>query len=267
MRKVSLAIVSIFLLIFLNGCSASVEIGEGEHFPEDEILYQVSTLSALLDGAYDGQVLISNLKKHGDLGIGTFSGLDGEMIVLDDRVFRASYDGSVEEVDDLEMTPFAAITCFDVDEELDGQQFKNYEELKEKLDGMVENKNLFYAFKISGDFSYVKVRSVPPQNKPYPPLSEVTKNQPVFEYEDLKGHLVGFWCPEYVEGLNVPGYHLHFISEDLTKGGHLLEIQLENSSIMVDQTPSFQMKLPENDSFGKLDLNRDQKKEIERVEK
>ena len=162
---------------------------------------------------------------------------------------------------------FAAVTFFDEDQRIEGAEFANYEALQKTLDTMIKNKNLFYAFKISGDFSYVKVRSVPPQKKPYPILSEVTKNQPTFEYKNIKGYFVGFWCPAYVNGINVPGYHLHFISEDRTQGGHLLEATIKNASILVDQTPSFQMTLTEDSEFAKLKLGEDKSKELEKVEK
>ena len=84
-------------------------------------------------------------------------------------------------------------------------------------------KTCFYAVMIQGEFSYVKTRSVPAQEKPYPPLAEVTKNQPTFEFTDVTGTMVGFRCPPYVTGINVPGYHLHFLTDDRTAGGHLLE--------------------------------------------
>jgi acetolactate decarboxylase len=243
-------------------------MGQDAKSPQDqEVLWQASTINALLDGAYDGQVSMARLKESGNLGIGTFEALDGEMIVLDGSVYKARYDGTVEKVDDLQTTPFASVTVFNEDERVDDASFATYDALKKTLDAMIKNPNLFYAFKISGDFSYVKVRSVPPQQKPYPPLAEVTKNQPTFEYQNVKGHLVGFWCPSYVNGINVPGYHLHFISEDKTMGGHLLEVNIKNATIMADQTPSFQMTLPEDDGFANLKLEEDKTEELEKVEK
>lgn len=232
-----------------------------------EVLYQVSTINALLSGAYDGQMSIAELKNRGNLGIGTFAALDGEMILLDGTVYQARYDGTVVKVNDQQNTPFAAVTIFDEDQRIDDATIANYEALQKTLDTLIKNPNLFYAFKISGDFSYVKVRSVPPQQKPYPPLAEVTKNQPTFEYQNVKGQLVGFWCPAYINGINVPGYHLHFISKDRTQGGHLLEAEIKNASILVDQTPSFQMTLPDDDEIANLNLDQDKSEEIEKVEK
>lgn len=55
-------------------------------YSSDDILYQVSTINALLEGIYDGDTSYGELKQHGDFGIGTFSGLDGGMIELDGTV-------------------------------------------------------------------------------------------------------------------------------------------------------------------------------------
>lgn len=263
MKRFATLLCLLLICSLAGGCMGQ----EARTTQDQEVLWQVSTINALLDGAYDGQVPMAGLKDRGNLGIGTFEALDGEMIVLDGNVYKARYDGTVEKVNDMEKTPFASVTVFNEDERLDDASFSNYEALQKTLDTMIKNPNLFYAFKISGHFSYVKVRSVPPQQKPYPPLAEVTKNQPIFEYENVKGDLVGFWCPAYVNGINVPGYHLHFISEDKTMGGHLLEVNIENATVMADQTPSFQMTLPEDEGFADLKLEEDKTEELEKVEK
>ncbi len=248
-----------------SGCSEQ-QTKDTQNTVDRELLFQVSTINALLAGSYDGQISIGDLKNHGDIGVGTFDALDGEMIVLDGEVYKAKYDGTVEKVDEEESTPFAAVTSFDEDQKVENVEFTDYASLQKTLDIMIKNKNLFYTFKVFGEFSHVKVRSVPSQEKPYPPLAEVIKEQAVYEYENVKGTILGFWCPDYVEGINVPGYHLHFISEDKTMGGHLLDISCKNGEIAVDQTPSFEMELPENDEFGKLVLHEDKSEELNKVE-
>ena len=263
MKRLIIIVASLVFGISTIVCSAQ----ESQYKPNRELLYQVSTINALLEGSYHGQVSIKELKNYGDIGIGTFAQLDGEMIVLDGNVYRAKYDGTVEKVDDKQSTPFASVTYFDADEKKENVKFSDYKSLQTIMDTEIKNPNLFYTFKITGEFSYVKVRSVPPQQKPYRPLAEVTKKQPIFEYENVRGTLVGFWCPSYVNGINVPGYHLQFNSDDKTKGGHLLEVKSQNATILVDQTPSFQITLPENSDFGKIDLEKDKTDELEKVEK
>jgi acetolactate decarboxylase len=91
-----------------------------EHEPH--VLFQASTIGALLDGAYEGDVSFGQLAEHGDLGLGTLNALDGEMIALDGRFYRADVDGSITEVGSDALTPFAVVVWFepDVELELDG---------------------------------------------------------------------------------------------------------------------------------------------------
>jgi len=105
------------------------------------------------------------------------------------------------------------------------------------------------------------------QSKPYPSLAEATSKQPTFEFHDVKGTLVGFWCPAYAQGINVPGYHLHFLTEDKQAGGHLLECRVQNARLEIDPTPGFNMVLPEGGDFSKADLSEDKSKELEKAEK
>ena len=75
-----------------------------------DVIYQVSLLQGLTYGDYRGSVTIKELKEHGDIGIGTFNGLNGELIMLDGDVYRASGDGCVELVTEYETSPFAVVT-------------------------------------------------------------------------------------------------------------------------------------------------------------
>jgi len=241
--------------LVLAGCAG------GAALQERETLYQVSTISLLMAGNYDGVQKLDALKTHGDVGIGTFNALDGEMVMLDGVVYRVKDSGKVERPADGETTPFSAVTFFDADvsQELGGVQ--GLDALKAQLEQWITQKNVFYALRIDGHFDTVKVRSVPRQEKPYPLLTEVTKNQPVFTYQNVEGTLIGFWCPEYVGGINVAGFHLHFLSGDRTQGGHVLDVSLANGKAMLDATRSFEMHLV--DAQGKAASE----EEINQVEK
>jgi acetolactate decarboxylase len=74
-----------------------------------ETIYQVSLLQGLTFGDYNGSVSVADLKKRGDIGIGTFEGLNGELIAIDGKVYRAAGDGSVEEVSDDTLIPFSNV--------------------------------------------------------------------------------------------------------------------------------------------------------------
>jgi len=258
-KILALGMVSLLLIL------AMPVIGQAQQ-PQSTI-FQVSTLSALMSGVYDGGIDCKELKKNGNFGIGTFNDLDGEMVVLDGNIFQIKGDGRVLPVYDGSKTPFAAVTFFEAKQKMEVVNITNMDELSKALESNLSSSNLFYAIRIDGDFAYVKTRSVPKQAKPYPPLTEVTKNQPTFEFHNVKGTLVGFWCPNYVGGLNVSGFHLHFISADRQMGGHLLDCRIQQGKTQIDTINRFTMVLPESDAFNKSNLGKDWAEDIKKAEK
>ena len=232
-----------------------------------DTLVQVATIDALLGGLYDGVVTIDSLKTHGDTGIGTFDQLDGEMVVLDGKVYKVGIDGHVAIVPDKETTPFAAVTFFDSDQELAVSKGLNLDSFTAMVDATVSSTNLFYAFRMEGRFKSVRTRSVPEQQKPYRPLAEVVKDQAFFNFQDVEGVMVGFYCPAFVKGINVPGYHLHFLTADRKAGGHVLGFTVDQATLKIDTLNNFLLLLPETEAFAGVDLQRDRKHELERVEK
>jgi acetolactate decarboxylase len=241
-----LAMTLVAITICMSGCSSP---------PKDkDVLFQTSMLSTLSEGVYDGDVTFKDLKSHGDFGLGTFNGLDGEMVALAGEFYQIKADGRAFPVDDSMETPFAAVTFFEPDKSVSLDKTFDYEQLKQYLDSMLPTRNIFYAIKVEGTFKYVKARSVPAQTKPYPALAEALERQTTFEFHDVTGTLVGFWCPAYVEGINAPGYHFHFITSDRQNGGHLLDCEVENAKIEIDYTSDFFMMSPDSEEFYKLNL-------------
>ncbi len=220
-NRIAYGVILVILVLFFTGCSS---------LPSEDNLYQVSVLNALLQGEYDGFVSVGTLKSHGDTGIGTFDTLDGEMIFLDGEVYKAKADGSVEIMDDQVMVPFAVATTFEPDVVVKPYSaIADIEILKNAMDACIAETtndfNRFYVAKVQGLFSHIRVRSVPSQQKPYRPLSVIASTQKEYTYEQVEGTIVAFRSPAYVEGINLPGWHLHFLSEDRSKG-HLLEASL-----------------------------------------
>lgn len=244
----------ILLLVFCFGCTK----------PDHDTIYQVATLQALAQGNYDGAVTCGTLKTKGNFGIGTFDALDGEMVYLDRVIYQIKSNGHVYMPADSESIPFCEITNFETDITAQSKTRQSLDDLKKSIDNMLPNKNLFYAIKISGSFAYLKTRSVPKQQKPYPLLVEVAKDQPEFEFQNVQGTLVGFWFPRYAENINLPAYHFHFLSDDKTCGGHVLEGIVENVTIQIDTTDKFNLTIPQDQ---KTELNTANKKEIEAIEK
>jgi acetolactate decarboxylase len=232
-----------------------------------ETIFQTSTLNALTEGVYDGNISIKELKKYGDFGIGTFEGLDGEMCEVDRKFYQIKSDGHVYAVDDKMMSPFAAVTYFDADKKVTLDQPMDYKQLQAYIENMLPTRNIMYAFRIEGNFTYIKTRSVPKQSKPYPKLAEVVKTQPTFEMENVKGTILGYWLPQYLNGVNMPGFHFHFLTSDKKAGGHLLECRMTNGSMAVDYTFKLNLVLPEQSDFYKTDLTKDKKEELEGIEK
>jgi acetolactate decarboxylase len=171
-------------------------------------------------------------------------------------------------VDDDVTTPFAAVTYFETDGSIVLNGSLNSSEVGSLIGEMLPSENLMYAIRIDGTFEHMKVRSVPAQEEPYPLLVDViAEEQAVFELEDVGGSIVGFWLPYYVEGINVPGYHFHFIDTDGEKGGHVLYYVIMDGTIYVDQTAGFELALPESAEFMDVELSRDKGDELHTVEK
>jgi acetolactate decarboxylase len=210
---------------------------------ESHVIFQTSTIDALLEGAYDGEVSFEELREHGDFGLGTLDAVDGEMIAVDGRFYRAGPDGAVGEVPGSARTPFAAVTFFEADLTLplDGplDHAAMLERLEEALPG-----DACQALRIDGGFDFVKARSVRRQAKPYPPLEEVAADQSVFTLRDVEGSLVGFRFPDYAQGLEVAGYHLHFVTDDRTRGGHVLDCRLSGGTLAAERSSDLHVELP-----------------------
>lgn len=253
----------IFLIVFLigplYGCSRSDV--------RRDVLFQTSTINALLEGVYDGDMTFEELRKRGDFGLGTLDGLDGELIGLNGKFYQIKSDGVVSSVDDSMRTPFAVVTFHEADKTVMLNKSLNLEQLENYLDSILPSQNIFYAIRIDGTFRYIKVRSVPKQERPYPRLVDVVKNQPIFEFHDMRGTIVAFWLPEYISGINVPGYHFHFLTEDRKAGGHLLSVITEDIKIQIDYTLEIHMVLPGNREFSSVDIAKEKQKELESVEK
>lgn len=261
-RRIAAIMGGLLAVSAMASCSAKQETNR-------EVLYQVSLLQGLTFGDYNGSVTAAELKKNGDTGLGTFDGLDGEMIVLDGVVYKAASDGKVSVVSDDEKIPFSNVTFFDTDEKQKIENVADMAALKSLLDKKVEEKgaNSFCVIKIEGTFSAMNVRSEYKQSEPYKPLAKVLEtDQTFFDYTDIEGTVVGLYCPPYMNMLNAAGWHLHFISKDKTKGGHVLGLSVSSAELSLDYTDGFNMQLPDNDMFKSFNLTIDQSDDIKKVE-
>ena len=234
-----------------------------------ESIYQVALLQSLAQGYFDGSITVADLKEHGDTGIGTFDGLNGEMIVLDGVVYQAIGDGSVVVPADDETVPFSNVTFFEEDLTLPLSDIPDMTALQTTLNECVDEHgaNLFYMVKIPGTFAFIKIRSEFKQEKPYRNLDvALAADQNEFDYENIRGTMVGLYCPDYMGDLNSVGWHFHFLTEDLARGGHVLQVSVGEATAMFDATPGFELFLPEEEAFQSMELSKDMDEAIHKAE-
>ena len=244
----------LLLLVVLLPLSA---LGEGA-------LYQVSTLQALMQGDYYGAVSVDTLLMRGDTGLGTFDALDGEMVVLDGVVYKAAYDGSITAMGAEALSPFLNVAFIGDGEAAESSFEGGYDGLLAALNALAPDHNMPVVFRVAGTYQGVKVRSVPKQNEPYPPLTDVVKHQAVFEAKQVQGVIVGFRFPDYMGNINTTGYHLHFLSDDKTFGGHLLDVESGMITLQSRELNEFTMLLP--DTIGLYNVSETTDADIQTVE-
>lgn len=208
----------------------------------DHSVFQISTFHALKQGILETETTFGELRKHGDFGLGTLNGLDGEMVALNGEFFQIKADGSVHVVPDDAKTPFAVMTFFTPDKKLSLPRINSPKELTAILDQQADEDSIL-AIRVSATFEHVKVRSVPRQEKPYPGLEEALKSQVQFELKNVRGTLVGFRFPKYMDGVNAPGYHFHFITADKKAGGHAWDCSAKDATVEIAVISNFSMRL------------------------
>ncbi|WP_028506167.1 acetolactate decarboxylase [Ruminococcus sp. FC2018] len=269
-KKMLMCALALAMLTSCGDSSSSSEIKKDETPKADrETIYQVSLLQGLTLGDYYGSVSVKELKQKGDTGIGTFEGVNGELIMVDGTVYRAKSDGSIEAAPDDETIPFANVTFFDTDEKQDISGIANIADIKKLLDEKVEKlgKNQFYMVRIDGTFKKMHARSELKQEQPYKPLAEALKtDQREFSWDNIEGTVVALYCPQYMKDLNAAGWHLHFVSKDKKYGGHVLDLDIDSAELKIDCTQGFNMQLPNTEKFPSLDLTKDQSDDIKKVE-
>src|SRR6266699_5518117 len=209
-------------------------------------LYQISTTSALVEGVYSGSIPSSVLLDHGDFGLGTFEDLDGEMVILDGQIYQVT-DKVQHRTDDF-LVPFASITHFRARSSFEIDNVACLKGIDLACDQQRISDNLFYALRLHGTFETIQARAVhtvPRSTR----LLDAAKTQSEFHFENIEGTLVGFWSPRYSISFSIPGYHLHFISKDRTKGGHLLDCTTQKLKAGIQVLSEFNIRLPDSGPF------------------
>ena len=236
------------------------------HFETElHTVFQVSTSGALVAGVYEREASVETILAHGDFGLGTFTGLDGEMIVLEGRAFHADAHGAVTEAPRGAGAPFAIVTRFQPERETTITGISGFQDLGRHCDPLRDSGNIFYAIRLDGRFARIKARSVNPP-PPGTRLLDATRTQNEFTFTDIEGTLVGLWSPEFSGPFGVAGYHFHFISDDRRLGGHLLDVEAESLRLRIEPLTHFHLALPETEAYLKAQIGGDTARELAAAE-
>jgi len=229
-------------------------------------LFQVSTTGALVQGVYKGAVTIGELRNHGDFGLGTFEGLDGEMVALDGHFYQVHSDGRITEAPDAAPVPFACVTNFHPLRRVHIEAFDSFDMLTAQLDRLRRSDNLFFAVRLDGRFATIHVR-VACKAAAGTPLTEATAHQAEFRMVDVPGTIVGFWSPPYARSINVAGWHLHFLTDDRRGGGHLLGCSGAGLEAKMEDLDDLRLAIPETTQFLHADLTQDPSEALDKAER
>ena len=233
-------------------------------------IYQVSTLQALLLGYTKSVVTVEELLKHGDVGLGTFENVDGEMIVVDGDCFKAIDNGEIERVETDEGISFACVANTNIDKTFSVENIKNVDELKDELNAKIEEVfglNSMHIIRIDGFFNLVDARSENGYPSTHLELRNILKiTQKSFCFENIEGTLICLYFPDYMDGINLPGWHFHFISKNRTKGGHVFNVSCQKGVAKLTKLTNLEIKLPESPAFDTYALKESSQEDAKSVE-
>lgn len=218
-------------------------------------VYQHGTLAMLVVGLFEGTLPVSELVKHGDMGIGTANDFDGEVVIVDGTVYQVVESGQVNVLGPSDTVPFASVNYYEPQVK-EAVQNINSTQVQTKIEEEHQLGNYFAAITMRGTFKHMHTRVVPKQSKPYPMLSEAIKVQPEFTRDNVSGTIVGYYAPYLFQGATVGGFHLHFINDDHDFGGHILDFEIDQAQLEVQELENLLQHLPVTDkNFRSANLN------------
>jgi len=230
-------------------------------------LFQYGIADAFVGGLYKGSLSLKDLKLKGDFGLGAPDLLDGELTILDGKVYQTKATGETIESDNEFKTSLSFVTFFRPDINLTIEKRTEEKLLLYKISQALSNKNAMYSIKISGNFYNVRTRAFPPvKNEPFPVLTSIFDTQKIFDFPEKEGVLVGYYIPEYLNGINVTGFHFHFLSTDRKYGGHVLDFIGENLNIEIAELKGFELEISRDPDFQNFNFNIKDNKDLKRIE-
>ena len=233
-------------------------------------MFQVSTLQSLMMGYTRPVITVKELLEHGNTGLGTFEDVNGEMIVAGGHCYQAHDDGSVNEAPMDTGVPFASVAALDEEMTFEVRDLDDIDALKKELDLKIEEwfgLNSMHIVRIDGEFTKVSARSESPYRSQHISLKEIlSETQKSFEFEDVEGTMICVYYPDYMDGINAPGWHIHFLSADRKHGGHVFDLALRRGLAVMDKLSSIEIKLPTEPAFDTYSLKNSMQDDIKSVE-
>lgn len=233
-------------------------------------IYQVATLQSLILGYFKSVITVEELLKHGDIGLGTFENVNGEMIVVDGCCYQAQNDGNLFKVDNKMGVPFASVEFLNGDREFNIDFANGIDELKTILNNRIEEEfglNSMHLARIDSYFEFISARSESQFVSQHIELKKaLSKTQKDFKFNNINGTIVALYYPDYMDGINAPGWHFHFVSDDRKYGGHVFDLSLSNAKVNIDKISNIEIKLPTDPSFDTYSLKQASQNDIKSVE-
>lgn len=214
---------------------------------------------------YDSGITVSEVRALGDFGIGCCDHLGGEVIILDGEVFECTVGEPPDRMQDAQILPFVDVCRFASGpaQEIVGVDLTGF---TERVGASLVSRNLFHAVRVDGVFTSLRVRVTPRQEHPFRPLAEVTSRQIETALTDAHGTLVGFWAPAIYQGITVAGLHMHFLADDRSVGGHVLDVAIGRAALALAAYSRFDLRLPTDDHFLRTELTHSEDHRIVTVE-
>lgn len=234
---------SLRLVLVLIIILSMTGILHGDETNSSSVLYQAGSFAIFEKGEYSEVFSIDEMNHLGNFGVGGFEDMDGELLQLDGTVYQITKDGLVNTPPGDTGVCFGNTLNFTPESSYTIQETSTLEELYAVIKESLPDPEQIYAVRVDGPFTNLSFRSIPIQEKPYPPLSAVIDNQSIFHLENATGTIAGFWFPNWMDGVNYAGFHLHFITDERDAGGHILTAESGVNTLSIQQVSQLNLYL------------------------
>ncbi|TWR26315.1 acetolactate decarboxylase [Mucilaginibacter pallidiroseus] len=231
-------------------------------------LFQYGVANAFIDGLYEGELSVEQLKRKGNFGIGAPNHIDGELTIVDGTAYQSNAKGQTIEAPEALMTPFAFVTNFRKDTNQTLSDIHDLKDLFARIETLLPNPNAIYALRIKGTFSSIRTRAFPPvREKPFKPLAQLLDQQQFFELKGTAGDMIGFYIPGYLSGINIVGLHFHFLSQDRKSGGHVVGVHAKYLTIEIAEIKALHLLPQHTEDFKNYKFNGVNSPNLQKIEK